>query len=61
MKNELDEKIMADSVAFRTKKYNYLLEDGSENQETKDTIKCVIKLSKTNQKNVYKQINSKTK
>ena len=52
---------MADSVAFRTKKYNYLLDDGNENQETKDTIKCVIKLSKTNQKNVYKQINSKTK
>ena len=44
MKNELDEKIMADSVAFRTKKYDYLLDDG-----------------KTNQKNVYKQINSKTK
>lgn len=42
-------------------KYNYLLDDGNENQETKDTIKCVIKLSKTNQKNVYKQINSKTK
>ena len=45
MKVELGEKIMTDFFALRPKKYDYLLDDGNENQKAKDTKKYVIKLS----------------
>ena len=43
MKVELREKIMKKLVGLRTKIYSYLIDDGSEDKETKDAKKCVIK------------------
>ena len=43
MKVELREKIMKKLVGLRTKIYSYLIDDGSEDKETKDAKKFVIK------------------
>ena len=42
MKDELGGKIMITFVALRAKTYNYLIDDGSEDEKAKDTRKCVI-------------------
>ena len=43
MKSELGEKIMLKFVGLRAKSYNYLINDGSEDEKAKSTKKCVIK------------------
>ena len=43
MKDELDGKIMTKFVGLRAKTYSYLIDDGSEDKESKGTKKCVIK------------------
>ena len=43
MKVELRGKIMKKLVGLRTKAYSYLIDDRSEDKETKDAKKCVIK------------------
>ena len=42
MKDELSEKIMTKIVGLRAKTYSYLTDDGSEDQKTKGTKKCVV-------------------
>ena len=42
MKDELSEKIMIKIVGLRAKTYSYLRDDGSEDQKTKGTKKCVV-------------------
>ena len=37
MKDELGRKIMTKFVGSRAKTYSYLIDDGSENKQTKDT------------------------
>ena len=43
MKDELGEKIMAESVALRPKTYSYLTDECKEDKKAKGTKKCVIK------------------
>ena len=43
MKDELGGKIMKEFVGLRTKSYNYLIENDSEDKKAKDTKMCVIK------------------
>ena len=43
MKDELGGKLMTKFVRLRGKTYSYLIDDGSENKNTKGTQKCVIK------------------
>ena len=43
MKDELGGKIMKEFLGLRTKTYNYLIDDDSENKKAKDTKRCVIK------------------
>ena len=42
MKDESVGKIIITFVALRAKTYNYLIDDGSEDEKAKDTRKCVI-------------------
>ena len=44
MKNELDEKIMTDFVGLKSKRYPYLIDDGSEGKKTKRTKKMRHKM-----------------
>ena len=43
MKGELGGKIMTEFVAFRPKRYSYLMDDGWSDKKAKETKKCVIK------------------
>ena len=43
MTDELGGKIMRMFVGLRVKTYSYLIDDGSEDEKAKGTIKCVIK------------------
>ena len=43
MTDELGGKIMKTFVGLRVKTYSYLIDDGSEDEKAKGTIKCVIK------------------
>ena len=43
MKDELGGKIMKEFVGLRTKSYNYLIENDSEDKKAKDAKMCVIK------------------
>ena len=43
MEDELDGKIMTKFVGLTAKTYSYLIDDGSEDKNAKDTKKCVIK------------------
>ena len=40
MKNEFGGKIMTEFVGLRRKTYSYLIDDGSDNKNTKVTKKC---------------------
>ena len=42
-KDKLDEKIMTKFVGLRSKTYNYLIDEGSEDKKAKSTKKCFIK------------------
>ena len=43
MKDELDGKVTIKFVGLRTKTYNYLVDDGSQDKLAKSTKKCIIK------------------
>ena len=43
MKDELEGKIMTESVALRPKTYSYLMDDGWSDKKAKGTKKCVVK------------------
>ena len=43
IKDELDEKILAEFVGLTPKTYPYLIDDGSGNKKAEGTKKCVIK------------------
>ena len=43
MTDELGGKIMKTFVGLRVKTYSHLIDDGSEDEKAKGTIKCVIK------------------
>ena len=43
MKDKIGGKIMKEIVAFRSKTYSYLMDDGGSDKKAKETKKCVIK------------------
>ena len=60
MKDELGGKIMTELVAFRSKTYSYLMDNGNTNKKAEGTKKCAIK--RTLKFNDYKSylMNNKT-
>ena len=43
MKDELSGKIITKSLKLKSKSYNYLIDDGSEDKKANDTKKCIMK------------------